>query len=315
MARFARFDRFGPAPEVVRIVHEDPPHPGPGEVRVQVRAAGLNPVDFKIMGSAAVAANYGLVDVSGGAGIGFDFAGDIDELGPGVTGFALGDTVLGGRRHHAVGDFVIVKAAGADVERDGVLIAKPDALDYDTAAALPVVGRTAIAALDRVGVGASDTVLVSAAAGGVGVIVAQLARLRGATVVGTASARNHDFLRSLGVIPVAYGDGMLARLRDAAPQGFTAALDNNGPESVDAALELGVPLERINTIAARGHRGAQGVGNPQATMEQFAEIVRLAASGEVIVPIEACYPLERVDEAYALLAAGHVRGKVIAVTR
>jgi len=318
MARFARFDRFGPTAEVLRIVHEEPPHPGPGEVRVHVCANGLNPVDYKIMHSLENAQRYGITDPAAGGrgtGIGFDLAGEIDEVGEGVTRFAVGAAVLGGRRHRAIADFVVVKAEGADAERDGVLIPKPDALDFDTAGALAVTGRTAIAALDRVGAGPGDTVLVSAAAGGVGVIAAQLAVLRGATVIGTASERNHDFLRGLGVTPVAYGDGMVERLKDAAPQGFTAALDNNGPDSVDAALAVGVPLERINTIAARGHRGAQGVGNPQATMEQFAEVVRLVADGAITVPVDAVYPLERLAEAYEHLETGHVRGKVIAVTR
>ena len=314
MPRFARFDRFGPVADVLRIVEDEPPHAGPGEVRVRVRASGLNPVDYKIMRSAAGAANYGLTDPSGGVGVGFDFAGDVDEVGAGVTRFALGDAVLGGRRHHGIGDVVVVRAEGGDGATDGILLPKPDALSSETAAALPIAGRTAIAALDGVGVAAGDTVLVSAAAGGVGVLAAQLAVLRGATVVGTASERNHDFLRGLGVVPVAYGDGLVERLRDAAPQGFTAALDNHGPESVDAALALGIPLERINTIAARGHRGATGIGNPQATMDQFAEIVRLVAEGRITVPLDAVYPLERLVEAYARLEAGHVRGKLVVVT-
>lgn len=313
MARFARFDRFGPIAEVLRVVNDDPPHAGAGEVRVRVRANGLNPVDYKIVSSAEHAANYGLTEPHG-TGVGFDFAGDIDEVGDGVTRFALGDAVLGGRRHFAIGDFVVVRVEGADAGRDGVLIAKPDALDYETAGGLAVAGRTAIAAADHVGVGPGDTVLVSAAAGGVGVIASQLAIARGATVVGTASEANHEFLRGLGVIPVAYGDGLVERLADAAPHGFTAALECHGPESVDAALELGVPLERLNTIAARGHRGAQGVGNPQATMEQFAQIVDLVAEGRIVMPIEAVYPLERVVEAYERLQAGHVRGKLIVVT-
>jgi NADPH:quinone reductase-like Zn-dependent oxidoreductase len=302
MARFVRYDRFG-GTDVLYLAHEDPPHPGPGQVRVRVRANGLNPVDYKIIGSAEHAANYGAAPPTG---VGFDFAGDVDEVGEGVSSFAIGDAVLGGKRNEAIGDFVIV-------DEDGVLIAKPQALDYVTAGALPVVGRTAIAAVDRTRIGPGDTVFVSAAAGGVGVVASQLARLRGATVVGTASPRNHDFLRSLGVIPVAYGDGLVQRLADAAPGGFTAALDNHGPESVDAALELGVPLERINTIAARGHRGAQGVGNPQATPEQFAEIVRLVADGRIRLPIEAVYPVERIAEAYDRLAGGHVRGKLVVV--
>jgi len=317
MARFARFDRFGSPAEVLRIVEEEPPHPGPGEVRVRVRACGLNPVDYKIIRSAEAAANYGISEVGRGGrgtGVGFDFAGDIDEVGEGVARFRVGEPVLGGRRHHAIGDFVIVREGGADASRDGILLAKPDTLDYDTAGGLAVAGRTAIAAVDRVGAGPGDTVLVSAAAGGVGVIAAQLAVLRGATVIGTASERNHDFLRGLGITPVTYGEGLVERLRDAAPQGYTAALDNHGPESVDAALAVGVPLERINTIAARGHRGARGVGNPQATMEQFAEITRLVAEGSITVPIEAVYPLERLGEAYARLESGHVRGKVVVTT-
>lgn len=313
MARFARFDSFGPTAQVLRIAEETPPHAGPGEVRVRVRANGLNPVDYKIIQSAEAAQRYGLTDPAG-AGVGFDFAGDVDELGPGVSDFRLGDAVLGGRRNRAIGDFVIVAAQGTDGGREGFVIPKPETLDYELAGALAVVGRTAIAAVDKLGIGPADTVLVSAAAGGVGVIASQLARLRGATVIGTAGERNHDFLRGLGITPVAYGEGLIERLTDAAPKGFTAALDNHGPESVDAALALGVPLERINTIAARGHRGAQGVGNPQATMEQFAEIVRLVADGSITVPIEAVYPLERLAEAFALLEAGHVRGKVVVVT-
>ncbi|WP_022881758.1 NADP-dependent oxidoreductase [Gryllotalpicola ginsengisoli] len=302
MARFARFDRFG-GTEVLYIAELDPPHPGPGQLRVRVRANGLNPADYKIFHDAEHAKNYGAVPPTG---VGFDFAGEVDEVGEGVTRYTVGDAVIGGKRNEAIGDFVIV-------DEDGVLTPKPQRLDWPTAGALPVAGRTAIAAVDRVGVGPGDTLLVSAAAGGVGVIACQLAVLRGATVVGTASERNHDFLRSLGVIPVAYGDGLVERLRDAAPGGYTAALDNHGPESVDAALELGVPLERINTIAARGHRGAQGIGNPQATDEQFAEVVRLVAEGRVVVPIEAVYPLERIREAYDRLEGGHVRGKLVVV--
>ncbi len=312
MARFARYDRFGPTAEVLRIVTEEPPHPGPGELRVQVRANGLNPADYKIFQDGEHAKNYGTTLPSG---VGFDFSGDVDELGTGVTRFALGDAVLGGRRNRAIGDFVIVAAEGTDVNRDGVVISKPAALDYDTAGAISVTGRTAIAAVDGTRIGPGDTVFVSAAAGGVGVIASQLALLRGATVVGTASERNHDFLRELGVVPVAYGDGLVRRLADAAPQGYTVALDNHGPESVDAALELGVSLERINTIAARGRHGARGVGNPEATMEQYAEIVRLVADGSVRVPIEAIYPIERLVEAYQHLENGHVRGKVVVVTR
>lgn len=303
MARFARIERFG-GPEVIEIVHEDPAHPGPGEVRVRVRANGLNPVDYKIFRSAQHAANYGAVPP---CGIGMDFAGDVDEIGEGVTRFAVGDAVLGGKRNAAVGDFVIIG-------EDEIIIRKPDALDYDRAGALAVVGRTGWAIVAALSIGRGDTVFVSAAAGGVGVVAAQLAVRAGAIVVGTAGEDNHEFLRGLGVIPVAYGEGMLGRLRDAAPQGYTAALDNNGPDSIDAALELGIPLHRINTIAARGHRGAQGAGSVDASLEDFAEIARLVAEDEVLLPIDSIYPIERVREAYERLEAGHLRGKIVLVT-
>jgi len=300
MARFARYSRYG-GPEVIELVEEEPRLPGPGELRVRVAAAGINPVDYKIFGSPEGAARY---EGTLPSGVGHDYAGVVDALGEGVEGFAIGEAVLGGLRHFGMADYVLQPA-------DGVVIRKPDALSFEQAGALAVVGRTAWAIVRAVGIGPGDTVFVSAAAGGVGVLAVQLARRAGARVVGTAGPGNHDFLRGLGVTPVAYGDGLVERLRNAAPQGYTAALDTHGPESIDAALGLGVPIERLNTIAARGHRGAQGAGSWDASNADFAEVARLVAEGELLLPIDSVYPFERVREAYAHLIAGHVRGKVV----
>jgi NADPH:quinone reductase-like Zn-dependent oxidoreductase len=273
-----------------------------------VRAVGLNAVDYKAMAGGPAVTAFGLTLPSG---IGYDFSGFVDEVGPGVTRFTPGDAVFGSKPFEAAADFVIV-------EEDGQLVPKPPSLTFDVAGALAVVGRTAMASVSSLRLGESDTVLVSAAAGGVGILACQLALRAGATVIGTASAENHDYLSDLGVIPVAYGDGLKERILEALHDGssLTAALDNHGPETIDVALELGVPVERINTIAAYGPaaRGAARVGGRQATNEHLAEIAELLAQGELVLPIDSIFPIERAADAYRRLATGHVRGKVILVT-
>ncbi|GAB3386024.1 NADP-dependent oxidoreductase [Humibacter soli] len=304
MIRAVRYERFG-GPEVLDVVEVEPPRPGPGEVRVDVVVAGLNPADYKIFDGSG-ADRHGVWPP---AGVGHDFAGVIDEVGENVTRFAVGDQVYGGKRAEAMADYVII-------HEDDLLIRRPDGLAIEVAGALAIAGRTACAGVDRLDVTAEDTVLVGGAAGGVGVIAAQLALLRGAVVIGTASEKNHDFLRELGVIPITYGDGLVDRIRDASPDGVTAAFDTHGgTETIDAALEFGVDIERVNTIAARGHREAQGAGSVDASREDLARLGELIAAGEVVIPIDCVYPIERVAEAYEFLMAGHLRGKVIVVTR
>ena len=301
MARFVRFDEFG-GPDVLHIVQDEAPQAGPGEVRVRVHAAGLNPVDWKILRGGPAAASYNAVPPCGN---GNDFAGIVDQAGSDVTAFRPGDAVFGGKRMCAQADYVVIEAAR--------VIRKPEKLDFERAGALDIVGRTAWASVQSLDLGPSDTVLVSAAAGGVGVLAAQLALRTGATVVGTAGPENHEFLRGLGVIPVAYGEGLVDRVRKVAPH-VTAALDNHGPATIDAALKLGVPGPRINTIAARGHRtdaGIAGVGGQAAGQGDLAALADLIASGEIVFPIDSVYPLEQVREAYEHLIAGHVRGKVV----
>ena len=209
MSRAVIQESFG-GPEVLQVVDVAEPHAGPGEVRVRVSAAGLNPVDWKIAASAEAAGRYGITLP---AGFGNDLAGVVDEVGDGVTGFAAGDRVYGGARGRAVADYAVVRP-GADP-----LLHTPDGVDDITASTLVIAGRTADAVINAIGVHDGDTVLIGGAAGGVGVFTVQLARRAGARVVGTASEATFDFLRGLGAEPVAYGDGLAGRVRALAPQG------------------------------------------------------------------------------------------------
>ena len=279
------------------------PHPGSGEVRVRVRAAGLNPLDAKLFTGAPTASGHTPQLPSGN---GHDFAGDIDELGEGVTGFELGDAVYGQVPARAQADFVVVAA--------DQLSRKPADLPYEVAGSLSVVGRTAWNSVHSLNLGPDDTVFVSAAAGGVGALAAQLALRTGAKVIGSAGADNQDYLRSLGVVPVQYGDGLVDALKRAAPDGLTAALDNHGRASVDAALAAGAPASRINSIAdyaAPKDYGTAAVGGRELDHAGLDEVARLIADGELQFPIESVFALEAVGEAYARLLGSHGPGKIV----
>jgi NADPH:quinone reductase-like Zn-dependent oxidoreductase len=302
MARRVIYEITG-GPEVLQVVEVDIPEPAAGQVRVRVKAAGLNPADWKVF-SGGPAARFMGAELP--AGVGNDFAGVVDALGEGVDSVALGDEVYGGARNLAEADYVVTAAE--------TLSRRPEALSVHQAAGLDVVSRTAWAGVASLGLGPDDVVFVSAAAGGVGVLAAQLALRTGATVVGTASPSNHDFLRSLGVIPVAYGENMVDRLRDAAPAPFTAALDNHGRASIDAALALGIDPSRVNTIADRSavaEFGITAVGGTAATKVEREQVAELIAAGEVQFPVDSAFPIERVREAYEHLINGHLRGKVV----
>ena len=302
MSRRVEFSRFG-GPEVLDLVEVTPPEAGPGEVRVGVLATSLNPLDYKIFGNLPTSSPH-VFDLP--AGNGADFAGTIDQIGEGADGFAVGDEVLGSQLRSAQADFVVIDPSK--------LVRKPVALDWMRAAGLTTVARTAAASVKAIRVGAGDTVLVSAAAGGVGILACQLAKRAGARVIGTASAENHDFLVSLGVEPVEYGDGLVDAVRAIAPDGITAALDNHGRESVDAALALGAPASRINSIAdyaASADYGTLAVGGAAATQEDLADVAALVANGDIQLPIDSTYPVEEVRAAYERLLARHVRGKIV----
>lgn len=301
MPRFVTYEEFG-GPEVLRLTEAAKPEAGPGEIVVRARAAGLNPVDYKIFHGPAAAA-YNAVPPTG---VGNDFAGIVDAVGAGVTGFAPGDRVFGGVRNHGVGEYVVAT-------RDQ-LLHTPVGLDDTLAAALDVAGKTAAASVALFDLGPDDTVLVSAAAGGVGVLAAQLALRTGATVIGTASPENHEFLRGLGVVPVDYSGDLVTALRSAAPGGITAVLDNNGRPTIEAALSLGIPASRINTIAdheAATEFGVSTVGRAQSNPAELAEVARLVAEGEIALPLEQTFPLEHFAAAYERLEQGHLRGKIV----
>ncbi|TAL44477.1 MAG: NADP-dependent oxidoreductase [Salinibacterium sp.] len=302
MARQVQFDRFGDA-SVLTVREVAEPQAAAGQVRVRVRAAGLNPFEHKVFSGAAASASLPLP-----SGNGNDFAGTVDQVGQGVTNFVVGDEVFGGARW-AQADFLVVDPAS--------LHKRPEALPVEQAGALDIAGRTAWAGVAAVAPKPGDTVLVGGAAGGVGILTAQLAAHAGARVLGTASEANHAFLRSLGIAPVLYGEGLVDRVRELAPEGITAALDAHGCEVVDAALALGVSPTRINAIANRAavaELGILGLGASGASFDDLDALAKLIANGEVVLPIDSSYPLDDVRSAYERLMGGHVRGKVVLLT-
>jgi NADPH:quinone reductase-like Zn-dependent oxidoreductase len=301
MSLAARYHEFGP-PSVLRIENIDAPMPKPGKVRIAVMAAGLNPSDSKSregmrMGSAAF---------SFPAGVGRELAGVVESLGEGVTTLTVGDEVFGNVVSGAVAELAVTNPKN--------MARKPEGLDWVTAGGLALAGQTAHDAVASQNLAPGDTVLVSAAAGGVGVVVAQLARLAGATVIGTASVANHAFLESLGVTPVAYGEGLADRVRSAAPHGVSVVFDQHGRETVETALALGVPRHRINTIAADAEEfGIEGVGRGPINTQTLETLARLVVDGTLVIPIEATYPLAETRQAFERLEAGHLRGKIVIV--
>jgi NADPH2:quinone reductase len=305
VVRAVRFDRYG-GREVLYVAEVEAPEPADGEVVVEVRAAGINPGEASIRSGALDA----MFPATFPSGEGSDLAGVVSSVGEGVGAFSVGDEVMGWswrRSSHA--EYVAVPV--------GQLIAKPAALSWEVAGSLYVVGCTAYAAVRAVGAGNGDTVAVSAAAGGVGTVVVQLLRIRGARVLGIASVNNHDWLVAHGVVPVPYGDGLAERLRAAAPDGIDAFIDLFGSEYLQLAVDLGVAPERINTIISRDKAkelGAkvEGSGNASTT-EVLSEMAELVASGQIEIPIAATYPLEQVREAFAELEARHTHGKIVLV--
>lgn len=300
-SRAVLLESFG-GPEMLRVVDVPVPPVGPGQVRVRVRAAGLNPMDWFMLADAATAGRFGL---SLPAGFGTDYAGVVDAVGEGVTAFATGDRVFGGAMSRAAADFVVV-AANGDVAANEAHHT-PREVDDRTAATLTIAGRTASAALAVVALGPSDTVLIGGAAGGVGVFATQLARLAGARVIGTGSPASADFLRDLGAEPVAYGEGLVDRVR---AFGITAALDLFGTETALTARALGVADARITTIAAHieGITPSNGANAAPGALEKLADLV---ATGKLRVPIASSFPIDQIRAAVELQAARHVKGKIV----
>ena len=299
-----RFDEYGGV-DVLKVVDVPKPEPGPGQVLVQVKAAGINPGEAKIRDGQL----HSRWPSTFPSGEGSDLAGVVAETGPGVTAWSAGDEVIGytdNRASHA--EYVVVEAQN--------LTAKPAALPWEVAGSLFVVGATAYAAVRAVTLTEGDTVVVSGAAGGVGSIAVQLARLAGAIVIGLASEVHHEWLTGHGVIPVAYGDGVADRIRQVTGK-VDAFIDTVGGDYVELALSLGVVPSRIDTIArfdAVEKYGIKAEGNAAgASASTLAELARLIVDGKLDVPIAGTFPLSQVQEAYRLLEKGHIRGKVVLI--
>jgi NADPH:quinone reductase-like Zn-dependent oxidoreductase len=241
------------------------------------------------------------------SGFGYDFAGVVDEVDGGATGFAVGDRVYGGAMSRAVADFVVVNTPA------GTLWHTPDGISDEVAATLPVAGLTAAAAVAAIDARPGDTILVGGAAGGVGVFAIQLAKLAGARVIGTASESTFEFLRQFGAEPVAYGPGLADRVQALAPDGVTAATDMFGTETAETALALGVPPERISTIAAGPNPpgGVRAIGGVNAAPDAMKRITDAILDGKITVPIAATFPIEQTRDAVALQAGRHAHGKIV----
>src|ERR1700760_382201 len=286
-------------PDVPELVEAAEPHAAAKQVRVAVKAVGVNPVDWKF--------RQGMMGGDLPRRTGIEVAGVVDEVGEGVDDVKPGDDVFG-------------SVVGGDGAADFALLENyapmPESLDFAGAAALPVAVETATRTLDLLDVGAGQTVLVNGAAGAVGIATVQLARERGAKVIGTASAANHDYLRSFGAEATTYGDGLLERVRELAPDGVDRAIDDAGGGALSALVELAGGAEHVVTIA--DYQGSQetgvlmtgGAGSKRAWYA-LAEVAALIDAGRFSLPVAQTFPLEQIADAHRLSEGGHVRGKLV----
>jgi NADPH:quinone reductase-like Zn-dependent oxidoreductase len=298
-----QYDRFG-GEDVLEVRDVDDPVASAGRAVVAVKAASINPGEvFVRVGRAAET-----FPSTFPSGQGSDLAGEVVAVGEDVTEFAPGDAVLGwSDERSSQAELVAVPVTQ--------LIAKPPELSWEVAGSLFIAGAAAVACVRAVTPSNGEVVVVSAATGGVGSIAVQLVAQTGATVIGIASEPNHEWLRSVGVMPVTYGDGVADRIRAIAPHGVDAFVDAFGAGYVDVALQLGVPRARINTIvdrAAAQQHGVKASGTydlaSRATLEELAALV---VAGDLEVPIAHVYPLEDVQDAYRELARRHTHGKIV----
>jgi NADPH:quinone reductase-like Zn-dependent oxidoreductase len=296
------FTEYG-EPEVLHVAEADEPHPGAGQVRIAVRAAGVNPIDWKArsgMLREVMPAAFPVID-------GREAAGVVDEVGPDVTDVAAGDEVFGFAVGGAAAEYTVVD----DYAR------KPAGLSWEEAAGLPVAVETSVRVFNVLGgVGEGQTIVINGAAGGVGSAAVQLAVARGARVIGTASERNHDFLRSLGAEPTTYGQGLVDRVRALAPDGVDLAFDTAGQGGVPDLITLTGDPARVATIADFG-AAALGVkvtgGADGRAVAALGEAADLIEAGRLQMPVAQSFPFAQAAEAHRVSQDGHVRGKLILV--
>ncbi|SDE25014.1 NADP-dependent oxidoreductase [Glycomyces harbinensis] len=293
-----QFDRFGDT-EVLHETDAEVPEPGPGQVRVRVKAAGLNALDGKIRAGAMEALFPTPLPAIPGA----ELAGVVDALGEGVQDVAVGDEVLGWSDTGSYAQYALAT----------VVAPKPADLDWQRAAALPVASETAERVLNLLNVTAGETVLMHGAAGAVGTVAVQLATARGARVIATAGASNQDYLASLGATPTVYGEGLVERVRALAPEGVDAVFDLAGKGALEDSIALRGGTERIVTIAdfrARQFGVAFSSGAQEKSAARLAALAQDAAAGRLATTVTA-YPLDQAAAAQQVSGAGHVRGKLV----
>jgi NADPH:quinone reductase-like Zn-dependent oxidoreductase len=298
--RALRFRAYG-GPEVLEWAQAPDPHAGPGQVRIAVRAASVNPIDWKAF-AGALAGGKPMV---GTGYLGYDAAGVVDEVGEGVSGISVGDDVLG-RGRSTQAEYAVLDSWAA----------KPSSVDWAVAAAAGVAGETAERGLRLLGVRSGDVVFVDGGAGGVGAVAVQLAVARGARVIASSSEANHDYLREIGATPVLYGGGVADRVRAAAGGGVAAVFDVAGRTPVEDLIGLVREPSQVVSIAnfAAGQLGARvtGGGADSQPVQALTEVAELLAQNRLVIKVQT-FPFDRAADAYRISQAGHVRGKLVLV--
>jgi NADPH:quinone reductase-like Zn-dependent oxidoreductase len=288
-------------PEVLEWAEAPDPHAGPGQIRIAVRAASVNPIDWK----AFTGAMSGGEPMAGTGYLGSDAAGVVDEVGQGVTGVAVGDEVFG-RGRNTQAEYALLDSWAA----------KPPSIDWAVAAAAGVAGETGERGLRLLDVKAGDTLFVDGGAGGVGAATVQMALGRGARVIASASEANHDYLREIGATPVQYGQGVAERVRAAAGGPVDAVFDVAGKTPVEDLISLVHEPSQVLSIAnfAAGQAGARvtGGGADSRPMEALALVADLLAQNKLVLKVQT-FPFDRAAEAYRISQGGHVRGKLVLI--
>ncbi|KID28696.1 NADP-dependent oxidoreductase [Prauserella rugosa] len=298
-------NQYGGPDELTVTDHPDP-KVAPGEVLIRVKAAGINPVDWKLASGgldALMETHFPIIP-------GWDVAGVVEAVGLDVEEYSVGDEVIGYARKDTVELGTYAELVAANVR---LVAPKPASLDWAQAAGLPLAGLTAYQALRRLNVTSGETVLVHAAAGGVGSLGVQIAKAFGARVIGTASERNHAFLTELGAEPVSYGDGLAERVRELAPEGVDAAVDFvGGQEAVEVSRQVTKDSTRVGSIAddAVTEFGGRYMW-VRPSSEDLTELGRLADAGKLTVHVDRTYPLADAALAWRVSQAGSVRGKLV----
>jgi len=298
--RALQFTAYG-GPEVLEWADAPAPHAGPGQVRITVRAASVNPIDWKTFAGAL----SGGQPMVGTGYLGYDAAGVVDEVGEGITGVSVGDDVLG-RGQNTQAEYAVLDSWAA----------KPSSIDWAVAAAAGVAGETAERVLRLLDVKPGDTLFVDGGAGGVGATAVQMAVARGAKVIASSSEANQDYLREIGASPVPYGEGVAARVRTAAGGPVDAVVDVAGKTPVEDLISLAPVPSQVVTIAnfAADEAGARvtGGGEDSQPMAALAQVADLLERNELVIKVQT-FPFDRAADAYGISQGGHVRGKLVLV--